>query len=114
MGAAIAVDNGDAHLRHDLGQAEVEGVKHVGFTFFRLEIAGSFERQPGTNHAGSIAEDDGGMMQVAAVAGFYCEAGLGADTGFYQRMMNGAGGQGHRDRQQVGARSGLRDGAVAH
>ena len=31
MCAAIAVDDADAHLRHDLGEAEFEGVEQVFF-----------------------------------------------------------------------------------
>ena len=97
MGAAIAVENGDAHLRHDLRQAEVEGMKHVGFAFFRVEIARRLKRQPGADRACSVAKDDRGMVQVAAIARFYCQAGLGANPGIDQGVMHGSGRQGHGD-----------------
>ena len=64
--AAIAVDHRDAHLGHDLRQAQVEGMKHVGFALFRVEIARRFERQPRADSAGAVAEQDRGVMQVAA------------------------------------------------
>ena len=33
--AAIAVDDGDAHLGHDLGKTEIEGVQEIGFSLLR-------------------------------------------------------------------------------
>ena len=113
MGAAIAIEHGDAHLGHDLRQAKVEGVKHVGFALFRVEIAGGFERQPGTNSAGSVAEEDGRVVQIATVACFDGEAAAGAHPGIHQGVMHRPGGQSHGNGKQLGAGSRLSDGAIA-
>ena len=55
MRASVAVDDGDAHLGHDLGEAEIEGMKEIGFALFRIEAAGGFEREPGTDGSGAHA-----------------------------------------------------------
>ena len=83
MRPAIAVDHGDAHLRHDLRQAEVEGMKHVGFALFRIEIARRLQRQPGADSARSVAEEDRRVVQVAAIARFDRQAGKGANPGIH-------------------------------
>ena len=80
MRAAIAVDDADAHLGHDLGQAEFEGVEQICFALFGIEIARSFKRKPGTDGARTHAEQDSDVMHVAAVAGFDGEADLGTDA----------------------------------
>jgi hypothetical protein len=53
--AAVAIDDGDAHLGHDLGEPEIEGVQEIGFALFRIEAAGGFEREPGTDGSGAHA-----------------------------------------------------------
>ncbi len=47
MRAAITVDDADAHLRHDLGQAQFERMQQVLFALLRVEVARGFEREPG-------------------------------------------------------------------
>ena len=76
-------------------------MKHVGFALFRIEIARRFERQPGADGACSVAEEDGRVVQVAAIARFDRQAGAGANPGIHQGVMHRPSGQGHRDREQL-------------
>ncbi len=88
-------------------------MQHVGFAFFRIEIARRFERQPGADGARSVAKEDSGMVQVTAIAGLDRQAGMGTNPGMHQGVMHGARGQRHRDGEQLGASSRLGDGAIA-
>jgi hypothetical protein len=81
--------------------------------FSGIEIARRFQRQPGADGARSVAEENRGVVQVAAVAGFYRQAGMGANPGMHQGVMHRPGGQGHGDGEKLGAASRLGDGAVA-
>ena len=102
MSAAVAADNGDAHLRHDLGQAQGEGVDHVGFPFFGVEVARGFKSQPGADRARAEANEDSGVMEVAAIPCLDGQAGKRAHPGTHQRAMHGAGGQGHGNGNKLG------------
>jgi len=112
MGAAIAIEHRDTHLGHDFRQAEVEGVKHVGFALFLVEIACGFEREPGTNGARSVAEEDSYVVQIATVAGLDREAAAGPHPGVHQGVMHRPGGQGHGDGKQLGTGARLSHGAI--
>ncbi len=104
MRAAVAADNGDAHLRHDLGQAQLEGMDHVGFPFFRVDAARRLESQPWADGARAKADEDGGMMEVAAISRLDRQAGERAHAGMDQRAMHGAGSQGHGNGNELGLR----------
>ena len=69
MSAAIAVDDADAHLRHDLGEAKFERVEQVFFAMLGIEIARGFKREPRTDGADAKTEQDGDVMDFAAVGG---------------------------------------------
>ena len=62
-------------------------------------MAGSFECEPGTHRAGAHAEQDGDVMNLAAIARLNGQANLGAHAGFGEGMMHGARGHGHGNRQ---------------
>ena len=97
MRAAIAVDDGDAHLGHDLGEAEIEGVQEIGFSLLRVDAAGGFEREPGTDGSRTHAEQNGGVVKVAAVTGLDGESDEGANAGANEGVMDGSQGEGHGD-----------------
>ncbi len=84
-------------------------MKHVGFALFRIEIARCFERQPGTDGACSIADENRCVVQVAAIARFHGKAGVGANPGVHQGVMHRPSGQRHGDREQLSTGSRLGD-----
>jgi len=104
MRSAIAVDDRDAHLRHDLRKAGIERLQHTVFAGGAVATGGRqcharFEGKPWTDGTSAIADEDGGVVNVAAVAGLDRDAGKGAQAGRHQRLMHRAGGHrhGHRD-----------------
>ena len=105
----ITVEHGDAHLRHDFGEAGVESFQQARFALFARQRARGLQRQPRADGASAVADQHGGVMHVAAVAGFEHESDLGAQPGFDQRVMHRAGGHRHGNGQHVVA-----GGAVGH
>ena len=99
MRAAIAVHDGDAHLRHDLREAQIEGLEHVLLALLRKWQRRGLQSEPRTHRACAHAEQHGGVMHFAAVAGFDGESDTRADAGIDERLMHRAGGQRHRHRQ---------------
>ena len=65
--------------------------------FSGLRLRRGFQREPGTDRARAHAQQHGGVMQVAAVAGFDGEPNAGADAGANERVMHGSRGQRHGD-----------------
>ena len=80
MRSPITVEDGDAHLRHHLGQTGVERLQQTGFAIFARQSARGLQRQPRTDGAGAVADQHGGVMHVAAVAGLERESDLGAQA----------------------------------
>jgi hypothetical protein len=96
---SITVEHGDSHLRHHLGQARLQGLEHPGFTIFPGQCARGLQSQPGTNRAGAISNEHGGVMQVATVASLQSQTDFSAQASFDQRVMYRAGGHRHRNWQ---------------
>jgi hypothetical protein len=97
MRAAVAIHHGDAHLRHDLRQSAVEGPQHAGFAFHRIGGACRFKRQPGTHRSRAVAQQHGGVVQVAAISRLHSQSYVRAQTGANQSLMHGPGSERHGD-----------------
>ncbi len=93
-GAAIAVHNRDSHLRHHLGQPRIESLEHLllcdfGIGSGRRERTTGLKRQPWTDGSRTIADQHRGVMDVAAIAGLYRNAGQGSQPSGNKSLMNG-------------------------
>ena len=109
MRAAIAVDDGDSHLRHHLGQTGVERLQHLalvrsGIGTGRGHAQSGLKRQPRADHARAVADQDSGMMNIAAVARLDGNSGKRTQARRHQRLVDRAGRHRHRNRQPFRAR----------
>ncbi len=96
MCAPVAIDDRDAHLRHDLGQTRIERLEQVRFTAFGGAGAGRFERQPGANRTRAHAQQHGHVVHIAAVTRFHSKARAGTDALARKLVVHCAESQGHR------------------
>jgi hypothetical protein len=103
MGAAIAVHDGDAHLRHDLRETLIEGLEHVLLASLRSGGGSGLQREPGTDSARTYAEQHSGVMQIAAVSCLDGQADTRADASVNECVVHGSGSQRHGDRQLLRA-----------
>ncbi len=98
----VAVEHADAHLRHDFGEAQFEGAQQVLLALFTLQVPRRLQSQPGADRARAHAQQHGYVMNFAAITGIHCESHFGADTSVGERVVDRAGGHGHRHRKRVG------------
>ena len=116
LGAAVAVDGGDAHLGGDLEDAVLQrrpqavlGLGRVGLA----ELVGvgqqrhALQRQAGADGVGAVAEQAGHGRDVAGVAGVDHHRGVGPQPGGDQPVVHRAGGQQAGHRRPVGADAGV-------
>ncbi len=104
--AAVAGQRGDAHLGHDLEQALFErvavvltrrgGIGDLEFTLGE-EILQRRDGDVGIDRRGTVAEQTGELMHIAALGGFADDAGLGAQIGAGEVMVHGADREHHGD-----------------
>ena len=98
--AAIAVDDRNTHLRHDLRKSRVERLKHLLLGFGGLNTSGytgRLERQPRANRTRAVADQDGRMVNITAVTCLHSKPRQGAQTGLHQRLVDRAGRHRHGD-----------------
>src|SRR2546425_12751756 len=86
MRATVAVYHGDAHLRHYLGQPCVQRLQHLGFRSgwirtSRREAHPGLERQPWTDRASAVTDEDCCVMDIPAIPGLNGQSGQCAKTG---------------------------------
>ena len=102
LGAAVALQRGDAHLRHHLQHALVErldvlgnglAVRHVGERSLSNQVVQRFERQVRIDRAGAVAKQQRHVVHFARVAAFDQQAALGARAFAHQVVMHAGSGQ---------------------
>ena len=101
LGTAVAADGGDAHLGHDLQQCFLHGLDVVGLgslvVFLHLAAADQVvehgKRHVGTEGAGTVAQQQGGMHGLADFAAFHDECRLHALAHGDEIVVDGAHGQ---------------------
>ena len=98
MRAAVAVHHRDAHLRHDLREAQIEGVQKIRFALLRIELPRRFQRKPRADRARAHPQQHRSMMQIAAIRRFHRKPDANALAHADQRMMHGARRQRHGNR----------------
>src|SRR5579863_5718082 len=109
MRSAIAVNDADAHLRHDFGETKFQGMKQVFFAVLRVKAACRLKGEPRTDSPDSEAKQDCDVMDFAAVRGIYCDAHFGADACPGEREMHGARSHRHGNRKRLRRRAAIRE-----
>src|SRR5689334_5336675 len=99
MGPTVAIHHRDAHLRHDLREALIEGLEHVLLAQFRGGSGRGLQSEPRTYRACPRAQQHGSMVEIAAVSCFDCESDACADAGIDERVMDSTSGESHRHRE---------------
>ncbi len=106
LGAAIALDGGDAHLGGDLEDAFdggldviLEGLLAANVLEQALadQVVEGLERQVGIDGADAVADQQGEMMHLARFARFEHQAGAGAGAGADQVMVQAGDREQRRD-----------------
>src|SRR2546425_5964780 len=102
MGRAVGVDDRDTHLRHDLSETRIERLEHlllglVGVGSGRSKSAAAFESQPRTDRTCAVADEDGGVVNVATVSCFYSDTYVSAQACLDQNLIDIGGSHRHRD-----------------
>ena len=101
LGAAVAADNGDAHLGHDLEEAALEcllvvqkrsGVIGLDRALFD-HLADGLEGQIRIDRAAAVADEAGELMNVAGLSRLADNAGTHPLADAAEVMMDGADGQ---------------------
>jgi hypothetical protein len=120
--AGVGGDRGDAHLGHDLEDAAAQALDVVldrlgGFEVdhaLRAQFLDRVEGDVGVDRGRAVAEQDGGVVDAAAVAGLDDERDLGAGLLAHQVLVDGGGQQERRDRREVGGRVAVGEHEDAH
>ena len=112
VAAAVAADDRDAHLGHDLQQALVDGLlvvlhrllqSDLGEQAAAVAVSNALLRQIGVHRRGADADQHGEVVRVHALRAAHVQAGEGAQGLADQMRVHGASGQDHWDRRAFGS-----------
>ncbi len=104
--AAIGIDGADAHLRHDLQQAVLDGVEVILDRFFGLNVAAEVrdggEREIGIHRRRPITDEHREVMGLARLTAFNHDVALHAQVLPQQMIVYRAQREDGRDERLIG------------
>ena len=120
LGAAVARNVRDPHLRHHLHDAVLDrraepALRLVGRRVIAADlVCGShggngLEREPRANRLGAIPEQAGEVMHLARLVARDHDRGERAEADFDETVVDGPRGEKRRHRRTLGARASVRD-----
>ena len=110
LGAAVAADDGDSHLGHDLEQAALERLLVVELGGGEVDLdralldhlADGLDGQVGVDRASAITDEAGHLVHITRLAGLADEADAHALAGAAKVMVHGSDGEHRGDGEVVG------------